>query len=107
MYQEHARRLAKGHEPDPELKLFAITPRQIERIIKQAGIASGIQKQPTPHWLRHTNATLALLQGASLQQVQETLGHSHINTTQRYLHTVEQMKKAAPDFVQDCLMEFM
>jgi len=107
MYQEHARRLANGQEPDPELKLFAITPRQIERIIKQAGIASGIQKQPTPHWLRHTNATLALLQGASLQQVQETLGHSHINTTQRYLHTVEQMKKAAPDFVQDCLMEFM
>ncbi|MCK8487385.1 tyrosine-type recombinase/integrase [Paenibacillus sp. MBLB2552] len=107
MYQEHARRLAGSPEPDPELVLFAITPRQIERIIKQAGTASGIQKQPTPHWLRHTNATLALLQGASLQQVQETLGHSHINTTQRYLHTVEQMKKAAPDFVQDCLMEFM
>ncbi|MGP0587996.1 tyrosine-type recombinase/integrase [Paenibacillus timonensis] len=107
MYQEHARKLAGSPEPDPELVLFAITPRQIERIIKQAGTISGIQKQPTPHWLRHTNATLALLQGASLQQVQETLGHAHINTTQRYLHTVEQMKKAAPDYVQDCLMEFM
>ncbi|MNM42985.1 Tyrosine recombinase XerC [compost metagenome] len=107
MYQEHARKLAGSPEPDPELVLFAITPRQIERIIKQAGTTSGIQKQPTPHWLRHTNATLALLQGASLQQVQETLGHAHINTTQRYLHTVEQMKKAAPDYVQDCLMEFM
>lgn len=107
MYQEHARKIAKSPKPDADLLLFPITPRQIERIIKQAGKASGINKEPTPHWLRHTNATLALLQGASLQQVQETLGHSHINTTQRYLHTVEQMKKAAPDFVQDCLMEFI
>ncbi|MGG6313751.1 tyrosine-type recombinase/integrase [Paenibacillus macerans] len=107
MVQEHARKLSESAEPDLELLLFPITPRQIERIIKQAGKESGIPKEPTPHWLRHTNATLALLQGASLQQVQETLGHSHINTTQRYLHTVEQMKKAAPDFVQDCLIEFM
>ncbi|WP_311974343.1 tyrosine-type recombinase/integrase [Paenibacillus larvae] len=87
--------------------LFPISVRQIERIIKSAGIQSGIVKKLTPHWLRHTNATLALLQGASLQQVQETLGHSHINTTQRYLHTVEQMKKAAPDFVQDCLKDYI
>lgn len=107
LYQEQISRMTESESPNPEQLLFPITPRQIERIIKQAGRASGLQKEPTPHWLRHTNATLALLQGASLQQVQETLGHSHINTTQRYLHTVEQMKKAAPDFVQDCLMEFM
>ncbi|WP_018749917.1 tyrosine-type recombinase/integrase [Paenibacillus sanguinis] len=107
MYQEYMSRLAGSECANPDQLLFPITPRQIERIIKQAGKASGLQKEPTPHWLRHTNATLALLQGASLQQVQETLGHSHINTTQRYLHTVEQMKKAAPDFVQDSLSEFM
>ncbi|GIP14327.1 MULTISPECIES: tyrosine-type recombinase/integrase [Paenibacillus] len=107
LYQQHAQNLSNCDEPEAELRLFPITPRQIERIIKRAAQRSNISKEPTPHWLRHTNATLALLQGASLQQVQETLGHAHINTTQRYLHTVEQMKKAAPDFVQDCLMEFI
>ncbi len=90
-----------------ERRLFPLSTRQVERIISDAGKRSSIRKRPSPHWLRHTNATLALLNGASLQQVQETLGHSHINTTQRYMHTVEQIKKAAPDFVQDCLHEYI
>ena len=107
LYTEHAQSLAESNDPDPDLLLFPISPRQIQRIIREAGERCNLSKKPTPHWLRHTNATLALLQGASLQQVQESLGHSHINTTQRYLHTVEQLKKAAPDFVQDCLQEFI
>lgn len=94
-------------EPQDDLVLFPISVRQIERIIKNAALASFIEKKVTPHWLRHTNATLALLQGATLQQVQESLGHSHINTTQRYLHTVEQLKKGAPDFVHDSLQEYI
>lgn len=88
-------------------RVFPITARQVERIIRSAANNCKSPKRPTPHWLRHTNATLALLKGASLQQVQSTLGHSHINTTQRYLHTVEQLEKAAPDFVEECLMDFI
>ncbi|MEO3944401.1 tyrosine-type recombinase/integrase [Gorillibacterium sp. CAU 1737] len=99
-----AERMESLHDDFP---LFPITVRQVERIIKNAARASSIEKPVTPHWLRHTNATLALLQGASLQQVQESLGHSHINTTQRYLHTVEQLKKGAPDFVHDSLQEYI
>ncbi|BCJ87076.1 tyrosine-type recombinase/integrase [Effusibacillus dendaii] len=90
---------------DANQLLFPLTIRQVERIIQRAREQGKLGKKVTPHWLRHTNATLALLRGASLQQVQETLGHSQITTTQRYLHTVEQMKKSAPDFVEDYLKD--
>lgn len=100
-FQQH------GKSRDPDKRIFPLTVRQVERIIQKAREQSNIQKKVSPHWLRHTNATLALLHGASLQQVQETLGHAQITTTQRYLHTVEQMKKAAPDFVEDCLKDIL
>lgn len=95
--------LEKGTAADTDY-VFPISSRQVERIIQAAANRCFPSKKPTPHWLRHTNATLALLSGATLQQVQNTLGHSHINTTQRYLHTVEQIEKAAPDYVEDCLL---
>ncbi len=108
IFQNYRARIQKENaKRHPASVVFPITTRQIERIINDAGKQSIHAKKPTPHWLRHTNATLALLKGATLQQVQETLGHAHINTTQRYLHTVEQLNKAAPDFVEETLSDFI
>lgn len=43
-------------------------------------------RRATPHWLRHTHATHALAQGASLITVRDNLRHASITTTSRYLH---------------------
>lgn len=55
-------------------------------IVKEAGRRSGIEKDVSPHFLRHSHASHALQRGASIQLVKETLGHSNIKTTEHYLH---------------------
>ena len=66
-----------------------LTPRSVERIIKECAIKAGITKKVTPHILRHAFATDLLSNGADIRSVQQLLGHASINTTQIYTHITD------------------
>ena len=60
--------------------------KTIQLIVKQAADRSGINKNVTPHTLRHSFATHLLEGGADIRYIQQLLGHKHLKTTQIYTH---------------------
>lgn len=66
-----------------------LTPRSIERIVKECAIKAGISKKVSPHVLRHSFATDLLSNGADIRSVQIMLGHANISTTQVYTHVTD------------------
>jgi integrase/recombinase XerD len=64
----------------------SLTERAVNGMVKRTAAKAGINEAVSPHWLRHAHGSHAIDHGASLPEVQTTLGHGNIATTSAYLH---------------------
>jgi site-specific recombinase XerD len=98
---------AAGNGTDPAHPLFqtlgkhgpyeekGLTAKAVDCLIKSVVKRALIQKRVHPHVMRHTFATTLLDNGNDLKTVQALMGHSHIRTTERYLHSTDDRKVEA------------
>ena len=81
-----------------------MTTRSVSRICKDAMIYAGYESDRlTAHSLRHTAATLALLGGEDIRNVQQQLRHTNVNTTLVYAHDLSREANSCSDTAEAAL----
>jgi site-specific recombinase XerD len=103
---------ADGSGVDPNPSLFdtlgkhgpyaqrCLTPKALDCLIRSVAKKALIHKRIHPHVMRHTFATTLLDKGNDLRTVQALMGHSHIRTTEAYLHSTDDRKVEAIQSLQ-------
>lgn len=75
---------------------YRLSQRSIRNIIRYQLKIAKIDKNISPHKIRHTFATHLLQEGAGIREIQMLLGHENVSTTQIYTHL--NIKKLKSDF---------
>ena len=97
-YTKDVRAAMIGDPTDPALFVnvngVRMSRQGFWKILKYYQGKAGIEKDITPHTLRHSFAVHLLENGADLGSLQELMGHSDISSTQMYTHMVNQKIKS-------------
>jgi integrase/recombinase XerC/integrase/recombinase XerD len=92
-YEPITRYLAARQCTDPRAALFVShSTANVKTRLMDIGVFSS---RISAHSLRHTFATMALANGATIEQVRDTLRHASIATTQIYVHTTDRIEHSA------------
>jgi len=80
--------------------------RYVQRMVKRYAAKAGIDKNISPHTLRHSFATDLYRETSKIRLVQKVLGHSDLSTTMIYTHIFdEEVKSALKSFRQAAAVE--
>lgn len=83
-----------------------MTTRSISRVAKNHLIEIDLKSDRlTAHSLRHTAATLNLLNGGTVEETKQLLGHANINTTLIYSHALERAKNNSENRIAKAIFE--
>ncbi len=97
----YVRDIRSGMLADPEERALFVNIGGVRmsrqgfwKILKHYQATARIEKEITPHTLRHSFAVHLLENGADIGSVQELMGHSDISSTQMYTHMINQKLKS-------------